>query len=226
MLVPGATQALGVDSAVVQEVVTLASSGGEELALGLLEALLPHREVSLVGLNAAELNGCTGVVLDTPRQNERFPVLLHKDLPLVKPAEWFGGSWVPGSSGSAARAKQALAGPFARLLGGEGEQAGRFVRPRGIAIDARGRLHVSEMRRVQTLDPATGEPLHVVQFDGAACCLAGMCVAGGHLVVADRGAHALHVLAIAGGAYAEALQRDIRTAVDTFQLEEGVAALV
>lgn len=87
-------------------------------------------------------------------------------------------------------------GEFLRHFGRPGSNAGEFRRPRGIACDAGGRVYVADDLRVQLLLP-DGTPLQVLAPPGAVQ-LGGLCVTEGHVVVADQGAHLLHVLTRCG----------------------------
>jgi hypothetical protein len=96
---------------------------------------------------------------------------------------------------------------------GEGEERGggesasaSLDQPRGIAADGEGRLYVSEERRVLVFECATGALLQVLELSDAVS-LAGICLAGSHLIVADRGASVLHVLERGGAAMMRLEQR-------------------
>ena len=166
--------ALGFDEELLESLAT----GDEAEADATLDRLLPGSEVTLTGLSKAELNGRTGVVMDGPRQGERFGVLLHEPQ-YPAPADWHGGSWTAtGQTGkplalkprnlrllevATAQAGAVLLPATARRLGGEGSNPGQFSGPSCVAALPNGTLVVGDPGnfRLQLLS-VHGEPLRVV----------------------------------------------------------------
>ena len=84
-------------------------------------------------------------------------------------------------------------GQFLRMFGGagpgergDGERAGEFRLPRGVAVDPSGqKLFVAEQKRVQVLTTQWGVPLQVLPMPGAGT-LWGICVSERYAHVVDN----------------------------------------